>query len=75
MSVVFFLQLGQTPVEEAEGAIRAFLRVFEVCVLFQHCFIFNAFILDTVKLVLWQTVNTQMKCRIRRHFIRVCTVC
>ena len=26
------------------------------------------------KRVLWQTVYTQMKCRIMRHFIRVCTV-
>ena len=40
---VFIFQLGQTPVEEAEGAIRAFLRVFEVRLLFQHSFIFNAF--------------------------------
>ena len=24
---------------------------------------------------LWQTVKTQMKCRIMRHFMRVCTVC
>ena len=27
------------------------------------------------KQVLWQAVKTEMKCRIRRHFIRVCTVC
>ena len=32
------------------------------------------FILDTAKQVLWQTVQTQMKCRHMRHFIRVCTV-
>ena len=25
--------------------------------------------------VLWQTVKTLMKCRMRRHFLRVCTVC
>ena len=30
---------------------------------------------ETSKRILWQTVKTQMKCRIRRHFIRVCTVC
>ena len=23
----------------------------------------------------WQTVKSQMKCRMRRHFIKVCTVC
>ena len=33
------------------------------------------FILDIGKQVLWQTVKTQMKCCIRQHFIRVCTVC
>ena len=33
------------------------------------------FILDTGKQVLFQTVKTQMKCCIMRHFIRVCTVC
>ena len=27
------------------------------------------------KQILWQTVKTQMKCRIRRHFIWVFTVC
>ena len=32
------------------------------------------FILDTSKQVLWQTVKSQMKCRLRQHFIRVCTV-
>ena len=30
---------------------------------------------ETPKRVLWQTVKTQMKCRIMWHFIRVCTVC
>ena len=30
---------------------------------------------ETPKRVLWQTVKTQMKCRIMRHFIWVCTVC
>ena len=29
----------------------------------------------TPKQVLWQTVKTQMKCRIIPHFIRVYTVC
>ena len=33
------------------------------------------FILETPRWVLWQTVNTQMKCCIMLHFIRVCTVC
>ena len=33
------------------------------------------FILDTGKQVLWQTVKSQMKCRIRQHFIRGCSVC
>ena len=33
------------------------------------------FIQDTGKQVIWQTVKNQMKCRIRRYFIRVCTVC
>ena len=37
--------------------------------------IVTLFILDTRKQVLRQTVKTQMKCRIRRHFIRVFTVC
>ena len=32
-------------------------------------------VLKTLKLVLWQTVKTQMKCHIMWHFIRVCTVC
>ena len=36
---------------------------------------FTLFILDTGKQVLLQTVKTQMKCRIRRHFIRVSSVC
>ena len=31
-------------------------------------------ILETFKQVLWQTVKTQMKCHIRRHFIWVSTV-
>ena len=30
---------------------------------------------ETSKRVLWQTAKTQMKCRIRRHFIWVFTVC
>ena len=30
--------------------------------------------LDTPKRILWQTLYTQMKCRIMRHFIKVCTV-
>ena len=33
------------------------------------------FILDTGKQVIWQKVKTQMKCRINRHFIRVCNLC
>ena len=33
------------------------------------------FIIDTCKQILWQTVKTQLKSRIMRHFIRVCTVC
>ena len=37
--------------------------------------ILTLFIIATPKCVLWQTVKTQMKCRIMRHFIRVCTVC
>ena len=32
-------------------------------------------IMETPKQVLWPTAKTQMKCRIMRHFIRVCTVC
>ena len=32
-------------------------------------------ILEATKRVLLQTVKTQMKCRILRHFIRVYTVC
>ena len=28
-----------------------------------------------IKRILWQTVNTQMKCRRRRNFIGACTVC
>ena len=30
---------------------------------------------ENPKLVLWQTVKTQMKCRIMQHFIRVSTFC
>ena len=30
---------------------------------------------ETRKWILWQTEKTQMKCRIMRHFISVCTVC
>ena len=32
-------------------------------------------VLDICKQVLWQRVKTQFKCRIMRHFIRVCIVC
>ena len=32
-------------------------------------------IMETPEGVLWQTVKTEMKCRIKQHFIRVCTVC
>ena len=32
-------------------------------------------ILASTKWVIWQTVQTQMKCSIMLHFIRVCTVC
>ena len=39
---IITLQLGQTPVEEAEGSIRAFLRTFEVC----SCILDIAFIDD-----------------------------
>ena len=34
-----------------------------------------AFILDTAKQVLWQTMKTKVKCCVTWHFIRVCTVC
>ena len=43
-----------------------------------HClpeYLLTIFILDTNKQVLWQTMKTQMKCRIWRHIIRVCKVC
>ena len=33
------------------------------------------FILETCKKILWQTVKTHMKCCIRQHFVRICTVC
>ena len=39
-----------------------------------HINVLNFFILHTCSHVLWQTVKTQMKCRIRRHLIMVCTV-
>ena len=32
-------------------------------------------ILKTPNQVVWQTVKTQMKCSIMRHFISACTVC
>ena len=35
----------------------------------------DAFILDTAKQVLWQTMKTKVKCCVTWHFIRVCTVC
>ena len=38
-------------------------------------YLVTLFILGTCKQVLWQTVKTQKKCHIMRHFIRVCTVC
>ena len=41
---------------------------------YQKQFNFTLFTLDTCKQVLWQTVKTQMKCSIRQHFIRACTV-
>ena len=37
--------------------------------------VITLFILYTDKQVLWQTVQPQIKCHIRWHFIRVCTVC
>ena len=32
-------------------------------------------ILETLKLVLWQSVKTQMKCCKMQHFIRFCPIC
>ena len=40
-----------------------------------YLYILTIRITETPKRVLWQTVKIQMKCRIMRLFIRVCTVC
>ena len=43
---------------------------------FHLCLMLNPFVYgETPKWVLLQTVKTQMKCRIMRHFIRVYIVC
>ena len=34
---------------------------------------FTLLSLDSGKQVNWKTVKTQMKCCLRRHFIRICT--
>ena len=38
-------------------------------------FYFTLSILVVPKCILWQTVKTQIKCRIMQHFIRVWTIC
>ena len=41
----------------------------------QPSYLYFTLILDMGKLVLWQTVKTQIKYHVLGHFIRVCTTC